>query len=1481
MVCSHCGQKKWKFTHTKTTCIELRRERLNRSDAEAMKQFMKQELEFERRLREYNKNVKKMVPIAADSLPSQVGDQPKRTKKPILQKRIDYTCGHTGCDFVASYQDELRLHRATHADFTPFTCTFDGCNVQSNGQSMFQEHLNSHTGLKPYKCFEPGCNYRSARRDTMVDHEKTVHCVETPVKCFVEGCNAVLKSKYHQQIHCRVKHKIYSVKFKEICSNLASGNPLRVRGGGDVHELAAEAFLEEIRVEIFENPAVGNAAVVDVAHGGGGDHDGDGREEDDVAIDGLPGVDGIVHEVFEDVEGNVDVAGAPPEEGDNGDVAVDNLPEGGVGDDVGVSGDDDDAVLPDGSDAADAFPGGSDDDDLPGGGDDDDLPDGGDGDDLPDGGDDDDLPDGGDDGDLPGGGDDDDLPGGGDDDDLPGGGDGDNEGENAVQLPGADDPFWGPLINMLPGLGRLSWEFINTLPMGRTVRYVPKKCDKLYTQALERILLLTQHHELQMRHLGAKLFILFPRLFLSTKEWTHIDGFSSAWPIKRKRQAGAIKSRLQNFLNGRFDKWLEKSVFASKLNDDALEERILAALGPSQVEINAEEAESRRMNFISKLVGNGYISKAADKVEQATQKYQLHEAAVESLQAKFVAEHDAEANAAALNEEPEIENPKRVFIDPFNMRGVGYKNVRNAIKGLKKLSTPGLDGWTSEMLRHFLPTAPEVGGNRYANVLLKLTKFLYDLETRSDFEPGFLEFIISGPGFTLPKGNNNPLDMRPVVASSSIWKLFASATILHFKEDLLRELKSTNFAVGLPLGTEVMHHLTRDYIMRNPEDVMAQLDFTNGFNAVKRSAVLAAVAEHMPSLYRAAVLSMGGPNGKASAKFWKSSGNLLTVDILEGVRQGDPLAMAFFCLAIKNPWLLIKSEFIDLFVSAYADDSNVGGHIDVVAAAIPRIAEVFAEQCGLMLNMDKLKLYSRATDMTLEVNRSKFHPDAICIAPEEGIIVMGAPIGSPEYIVGQLNNVIFPKIATFIKQVVALPNTQDAYHILRLSGIPRVTHLVRLVPPCYTEEMTSRFDTLFLNSLDTLAGVPDGTFAGGISRGISSKQQVMWPLRHSGLGFTSFNAIKEVAYFASTMTVSSLLPLIDPDLEHSITLDSWLPESEDDENILPCGFKPNNLNIADGIHIFIANCWLHMFDKKMTKEEPFTRYTIPLVNDLADKPPKLQRAYLDEMYIAQKKDFLDQAAPKTKARLLATGTQEGRLLFTTFPNHQDFRMSPPAFRSIFCERAGVGDPLAFHPKCIECKCGTVLDPNTAREHIDGCNRMGGWRTNRHHQWANKWQQFFTYCNNRATTEITLWANHPNIPEDELDVHGKKISAYRADIAAYKYVNQSQRCYDISIANPCSSIDVNDAQNVALSAAARIAVKKVHKYNSPSERIGYTFVPLIAETFGGWDKAAHAELRYMMNCAHAHRGIDINRGIRHWKKVLTFAHFRAGLSVSEA
>ena len=63
-------------------------------------------------------------------------------------------------------------------------------------------------------------------------------------------------------------------------------------------------------------------------------------------------------------------------------------------------------------------------------------------------------------------------------------------------------------------------------------------------------------------------------------------------------------------------------------------------------------------------------------------------------------------------------------------------------------------------------------------------------------------------------------------------------------------------------------------------------------------------------------------------------------------------------------------------------------------------------------------------------------------------------------------------------------------------------------------------------------------------------------------------------------------------------------------------------------------------------------------------------------------------------------------------------------------------------------------------------------------------------------------------------------------------------------------------------------------NTMKQYIGYTFVPLVAETFGAWDKDAKDEVRYMISRAHAHRRIDITRRINHWMTVLTFAFSRA-------
>ena len=65
-----------------------------------------------------------------------------------------------------------------------------------------------------------------------------------------------------------------------------------------------------------------------------------------------------------------------------------------------------------------------------------------------------------------------------------------------------------------------------------------------------------------------------------------------------------------------------------------------------------------------------------------------------------------------------------------------------------------------------------------------------------------------------------------------------------------------------------------------------------------------------------------------------------------------------------------------------------------------------------------------------------------------------------------------------------------------------------------------------------------------------------------------------------------------------------------------------------------------------------------------------------------------------------------------------------------------------------------------------------------------------------------------------------------------------------------------------------------KYQSVSTQIGYHFVPLVFETYGGWCAAAVRELGRVADCVQRDRGIPAITTCRKWRRILTFAHMRA-------
>ena len=116
------------------------------------------------------------------------------------------------------------------------------------------------------------------------------------------------------------------------------------------------------------------------------------------------------------------------------------------------------------------------------------------------------------------------------------------------------------------------------------------------------------------------------------------------------------------------------------------------------------------------------------------------------------------------------------------------------------------------------------------------------------------------------------------------------------------------------------------------------LDLRNAFGGLDRDAVLAAVQEHAPGLFRYARLFLG----RHSAYRYLSNngaGELLYAD--QGVDQGDPLAPAFLAVTIREPLERLETRLRSLAEAegfspeAAADAVRVRAYLDDVLVRVP------------------------------------------------------------------------------------------------------------------------------------------------------------------------------------------------------------------------------------------------------------------------------------------------------------------------------------------------------------------------------------------------------------------------------------------------------------------------------------------------------------------------------------------------------------------
>ena len=163
-------------------------------------------------------------------------------------------------------------------------------------------------------------------------------------------------------------------------------------------------------------------------------------------------------------------------------------------------------------------------------------------------------------------------------------------------------------------------------------------------------------------------------------------------------------------------------------------------------------------------------------------------------------------------------------------------------------------------------------------------------------EEGFEAYLAMGRGMIIGEKG------RPLSIPHVEWRILGKAQINEVKEPLRAILMSTNFAFSMPGGAEMYHHLTRDQMMKHPEECTAVIDISGAFQNSTRASTYRSL-DDLKQFRHTAKVSMGGTKCESEVQYWREDGSICWITVYEGVRQGDPIAMALFCLTIHPTWV--------------------------------------------------------------------------------------------------------------------------------------------------------------------------------------------------------------------------------------------------------------------------------------------------------------------------------------------------------------------------------------------------------------------------------------------------------------------------------------------------------------------------------------------------------------------------------------------------
>ena len=318
-----------------------------------------------------------------------------------------------------------------------------------------------------------------------------------------------------------------------------------------------------------------------------------------------------------------------------------------------------------------------------------------------------------------------------------------------------------------------------------------------------------------------------------------------------------------------------------------------------------------------------------------------------------------------------------------------------------------------------------------------------------------------------------------------------------------------------------------------------KIDLRNAFNVVDRSALLAEVAAHFPSLLPYATAAHGAPTLLAfgDADLFSAA----------GVQQGDPLGPLFFALVMRRVWMRADGWAAAAGVSpldvraAYLDDLFFGGDVDATRAYFDFFSDAAAE-VGLELNLRKCEVISDDPECL-----ARF-PDISTHRSTASWELLGTPCGHSRDAAEAFVEKALRPATDKMRSLAQLPEPHVAFTLLRYCGsFPSAVFFARTVGPV---PAYIAFDEAARAAAEaTTMLMPDSQWA-----------QATLPTRLGGLGLRQVAPHAPLAFAACNTSAQTMLPLFcNEGLIATIPPDPWLIPAVNDPSLRTFPLVSNTL----------------------------------------------------------------------------------------------------------------------------------------------------------------------------------------------------------------------------------------------------------------------------------------------------------------------------------